>query len=226
MKKASELWSHLGASESIAGRTGRTILYLIVAVLAFQCVTLRFDWKQQAIVGSLTLLIGLALYTFSQAYVATLMLIVASMLTTCRYAVWRVTQVYEVVTDPSSNLRVLELFFMFLLLAAEMYAFAILLLGFIQMIYPLRRPPAPLPNDIGEWPDVDLLIPTYNEPLSVVRSTALASINIDTPATRCTFISSTMVASRSFVTSARTLASVTSSGPIISMPRRATSIAP
>jgi cellulose synthase (UDP-forming) len=181
MKKAGELWSHLGASDSVAGRAGRTILYIIIAVLAYQCVTLRFDWKQQAIVGSLTLLIGLALYTFSQAYVATLMLIVASMLTTCRYAVWRVTQVYETVTDPSSNLRVLELFFMFLLLAAEMYAFAILLLGFIQMIYPLRRPPAPLPSNIDEWPDVDLLIPTYNEPLSVVRSTALASINIDYP---------------------------------------------
>ena len=181
MKKARELWGHLGANDSIAGRTGRTILYIIVAVLAYQCVTLRFDWKQQAIVGSLTLLIGLALYTFSQAYVTTLMLIVASMLTTCRYAVWRVTQVYEAVTDPSSNLRILELFFTFLLLAAEMYAFSILLLGFIQMIYPLRRPPAPLPDDIDEWPDVDLLIPTYNEPLSVVRSTALASINIDYP---------------------------------------------
>jgi len=181
MKKAGELWSHLGVSDSIAGRIGRTLLYIVAFVFAYQCVTLRFDWKQQAIVGSLTLLIGLALYTFSQAYVATLMLIVASMLTTCRYAVWRVTQVYETVTDPSSNLRVIELFFMFLLLAAEMYAFSILLLGFIQMIYPLHRPPAPLPNDIDEWPDVDLLIPTYNEPLSVVRSTALASINIDYP---------------------------------------------
>jgi cellulose synthase (UDP-forming) len=160
---------------------GRAILYILFAVLAYQCVTLRFDWKQQAIVGALTLMIGLALYTFSQAYVATLMLIVASVLTTCRYAVWRVTQVYQAVTDPSSNLGVLELFFMFLLLAAEMYAFAILLLGFIQMIYPLRRPPAALPDEVEEWPHVDLLIPTYNEPLSVVRSTALASINIDYP---------------------------------------------
>jgi cellulose synthase (UDP-forming) len=182
MKKAHELWESLGASDSFAGRFGRAVLYIIFAVLAYQCVTLRFDWKQQAIVGSLTLILGLALFTFSQAYVATLMLIVASMLTTCRYAVWRVTQVYETVTDPSSDLRVIELFFMFLLLAAEMYAFAILLLGFIQMIYPLRRPPAPLPEDVDEWPDVDLLIPTYNEPLSVVRSTTLASINIDYPA--------------------------------------------
>ncbi|MEG9436472.1 UDP-forming cellulose synthase catalytic subunit [Edaphobacter sp. HDX4] len=181
MKRAGELWSHLGASDNIIGRAGRTLLYLIFGVLAYQCVTLRFDWKQQAIVGFLTLTIGLTLYTFSQAYVSTLMLIVASVLTTCRYAIWRVTQVYKAVIDPSSNLRWIELFFMFLLLAAEMYAFAILLLGFIQMIYPLRRPPAALPENVEEWPDVDLLIPTYNEPLSVVRSTALASINIDYP---------------------------------------------
>jgi cellulose synthase (UDP-forming) len=181
MKKVGELWGVLGASDSFAGRLGRVVLYAIFGVLTFQCVTLRFDWKHQAIVGALTLTIGIALYTFSQAYVSTLMLIVASMLTTCRYAVWRVTQVYQAVSDPSSDLHLTELFFMFLLLGAEMYAFAILLLGFIQMIYPLQRPPAPLPQEIEEWPDVDLLIPTYNEPLSVVRSTALASLNIDYP---------------------------------------------
>lgn len=181
MKRVHQLWGAIGASDSFAVRLGRVILYAIFGILAYQCVTLHFDWKQQAIVGALTLTIGIALYTLSQAYVATLMLIVASMLTTCRYAVWRVTQVYQAVTDPSLDLHVTELFFMFLLLGAEMYAFAILLLGFIQMIYPLRRPPAPLPDDVEEWPDVDLLIPTYNEPLSVVRSTALASLNIDYP---------------------------------------------
>lgn len=49
MKRARELWSHLGASDSIAGRIGRTLLYIVVAVLAYQCVTLRFDWKQATI---------------------------------------------------------------------------------------------------------------------------------------------------------------------------------
>ncbi len=35
---------------------------------------------------------------------------------------------------------------------------------------------------IPTWPAVDLLIPTYNEPLSVVKYTALAAMNIDWPA--------------------------------------------
>ena len=40
----------------------------------------------------------------------------------------------------------------------------------------------PLPEDPENWPAVDLLIPTYNEPLNVVRYTALAAMNIDWPA--------------------------------------------
>jgi cellulose synthase (UDP-forming) len=181
VKRVAVLWGAIGSNKSFMGGISRVILYLIFAVLTYLCVTLRFDWKQQAIVGALTLVIVFILYSFSHAYVTTLMLIVASLLTTCRYAVWRVTQVYQTVTDPSSDLSWIELFFMFLLLAAEMYAFSILLLGFIQTIYPLRRPPVPLPPDSATWPEVDVLIPTYNEPLSIVRSTALAAINIDYP---------------------------------------------
>ena len=182
MKQIGTFWHAIGASRSIGGTLLRSVFYLIFALLAYQCVTLRFGWKQQAIVGFLTLVIVFVLYYSTQAYVSTMMLIVASLLTTARYAVWRVSQVYNAVSDPSSDLLWIEVFFMLLLLAAEMYAFSILLLGFIQTIYPLRRPPVPLPDDVDLWPHVDLLIPTYNEPLSVVRSTALASINIDYPA--------------------------------------------
>ncbi len=69
-----------------------------------------------------------------------------------------------------------------MLVAAETYAFVILCLGYLQTIWPLRRTPVPLPDDPEDWPAVDLLIPTYNEPLSVVRYTALAAMNIDWPA--------------------------------------------
>ncbi len=56
-----------------------------------------------------------------------------------------------------------------LLLLAETYAFVILFLGYLQTLWPLRRTPVPLPDDTEAWPAVDLLIPTYNEPLSVVK---------------------------------------------------------
>src|ERR1700677_294699 len=115
MKRLGSLWGAIGSSKTIAGAICRAVLYVIFGVLTYLCVTLRFDWKQQAVVGSLTLVIVFVLYSFSRAYVTTVMLIVASLLTTCRYAVWRVTQVYQAVTDPSSDLNWIELFFMFLL---------------------------------------------------------------------------------------------------------------
>src|ERR1035438_913708 len=52
----------------------------------------------------------------------------------------------------------------------------------MQVLWPLRRSPVPLPDDPDDWPAVDLLIPTFSEPLSVVRFTALAAMNIDWPA--------------------------------------------
>ena len=39
----------------------------------------------------------------------------------------------------------------------------------------------PLPDDTREWPHVDVLVPTYNEPLEIVRYTALGALNIDWP---------------------------------------------
>ncbi len=68
------------------------------------------------------------------------------------------------------------------LILAETYAFFILFLGYFQTIWPLRRAPVALPDDESEWPHVDVLIPTYNEPLDVVRYTALGALNLDWPA--------------------------------------------
>ncbi len=65
---------------------------------------------------------------------------------------------------------------------AEAYAFVILFLGYFQTIWPLRRAPVALPENPDEWPHIDVLIPTYNEPLDVVRYTALGALNMDWPA--------------------------------------------
>ena len=90
--------------------------------------------------------------------------------------------VFQALLDRNHPIPWIDVFFMLVLLSAEVYAFVILYLGYVQTIRPLRRPPVPLPATLEEWPDVDVLIPTYNEPLSVVRSTAFAAMNIDYPA--------------------------------------------
>ena len=181
MTRLHGLWTSWGSSHRTIFRLGRILLYLVFGVLIFEAATLNFEWQQQAIVGLLTIFVGVALFRFSRSYSAAIMLIFASLLTTLRYAVWRITQAYDAIRNPSSDLHPTEIFFMLLLLAAEFYAFTILLLGYLQSIHPLRRPPVPMPPEVDEWPHVDVLIPTYNESLDVVRSTAFASINIDYP---------------------------------------------
>ncbi len=84
--------------------------------------------------------------------------------------------------DPANHWGALDAFFIMSLVVAETYAFFILFLGYFQTIWPLRRAPVPLPESEMEWPHVDVLIPTYNEPLDVVRYTALGALNIDWPA--------------------------------------------
>ena len=104
-----------------------------------------------------------------------LALIFLSILVSSRYLFWRVSM-----TLPKGSSW--DLVVGLLLLAAEVYAFSVLLLGYFQTGTPLKRTPHPLPDDPSLWPTVDVFIPTYNEPLEVVRATALAAHAMDWPA--------------------------------------------
>ena len=175
-------WESLGTGSSLLASGARLAVYAMLLFLAFECVTIDFRWPEQAVLGVLTILITLAIHSISASELVTLALMFASMLATTRYAYWRISTVAEAFFDRNHPVAWIDAFFMLVLLSAEVYAFVILYLGYIQTIRPLRRPPVPLPSDVEEWPDVDVLIPTYNEPLSVVRSTAFAAMNIDYPA--------------------------------------------
>ncbi|MFI4927424.1 MAG: UDP-forming cellulose synthase catalytic subunit, partial [Burkholderiales bacterium] len=55
------------------------------------------------------------------------------------------------------------------------------LFGFVQTAWPLDRAASALPEDPATWPTVDIYIPTYNEPLSVIKPTVFAAQGIDWP---------------------------------------------
>jgi Glycosyltransferases, probably involved in cell wall biogenesis len=114
----------------------------------------------------------------SKAQWATLCLVGISVFSTSRYIWWRVT---ETLGFGDSHYHWYDFVPTFILLAAECYAWITLFLGYIQTAWPLQRKPVPLISDFKCWPDVDIYIPTYNEPLSVVRSTVIASLTIDWP---------------------------------------------
>lgn len=177
----SGVWQNIGAGENLATRFLR-LLFLIAAGAAFCFLALLpLSWPQQAVLGLLTVFIGVFLARGSDSYLVTLMLMMMSLFCTFRYGYWRVDQVIRYFQDPASHWTPLDAFFILCLLLAEAYAFMVLFLGYFQTVWPLRRAPVSLPEEISEWPDIDVIIPTYNEPLEVVRYTALGALNMDWP---------------------------------------------
>lgn len=176
------LWREFESGDAFLLKVLRILI--LVGGVAFLCFTgmLELTWPQQLVVGILTILTAIWMDRSSSSYLVTLTLMFVSGYSTFRYGFWRVATTLKFFISPGSVWSWLDGFFISLLLLAEVYAFVILFLGYLQTLWPLRRTPVSLPDDLEEWPAVDLLIPTYNEPLSVVKYTALAAINIDWPA--------------------------------------------
>ncbi len=101
-------------------------------------------------------------------------LVILSLAVSMRYIFWRVTETLDFAS-------VIELVLGMILAVSEMYAIIVLVLGYIQTLWPLERQPIPMPDDVALWPTVDVYVPTYNEPMSIVRATVLGCIAIDWP---------------------------------------------
>jgi cellulose synthase (UDP-forming) len=170
-----------------AGKSGnglRVFPALILAITAFlmlQLISLYLSWPKQLILGSASILIGIAANRISSSRLITIALMLISLTATLRYGWWRVRLLIDFFLDQSNNRVSLDSVFMLILISAEAYTMLIMVLGYMQTAWPLRRKPLSLPNDESLWPHVDVLIPTYNEPLPLVRYTALAALNIDYP---------------------------------------------
>ena len=152
----------------------RVITVILAALLFALAVTVPLALEQQVIFAAACFALALVLST-TVGRLATLAMIVLSVTASLRYMYWRLTS-----TLGFENF--LDAFFGFGLVAAELYALAVLLLGYFQTAWPLERKPAPMPPDPAMWPTVDVFIPTYNEPLDVVRQTVYTAIGLDWPA--------------------------------------------
>jgi cellulose synthase (UDP-forming) len=141
--------------------------------LAILCVTEPFNWTGQFLFVVLLWSIAMMVRRIPGRF-STLMLIVLSVTVSCRYLWWRYTSTLN--WDNG-----LDLVCGLILLAAETYSWIVLVIGYIQTIWPLNRQPAALPADTSQWPTVDLFIPTYSEDLNVVRPTVFAAMGLDWP---------------------------------------------
>lgn len=158
---------------SLGSRVLDIVLGLIGLLLLFAMATVKLEPRQQAILAVIAGIVFLVANRFKGRWVS-VFLVILSLAISLRYIFWRMTETLDFGS------------FMDLLLGtglamAEVYAITVLVLGYVQTLWPLERKPIPMPEDWTTWPTVDILIPTYNEPMSVVRATVLAAMAIDWP---------------------------------------------
>jgi cellulose synthase (UDP-forming) len=159
----------------------RALVLCVTAFFSVQLISLYLSWPKQLVLGGVSILLGLVANRLSTSRLVTLGLMFTSMTATFRYGWWRISLVADFFSDESNSRFSLDSVFLLILLSAEAYTIVIMVLGYMQTAWPLHRPPISLPNDAALWPHVDVLLPTYNEPLSLVRYTALAARNMDYP---------------------------------------------
>jgi cellulose synthase (UDP-forming) len=160
----------------------RTLIVAIIAFVLFQLISIYLSWPNQLILGCVSVILGLLANRLSPSRITTMALMLISITATLRYGWWRVHVLIEYFSDASNDRSAANAVLLLMLISAEAYTVVIMVLGYMQTAWPLRRRPLTMPADVSRWPHVDLLIPTYNEPLSLVRYTALAALNIDWPA--------------------------------------------
>ena len=165
----------------LAVRAFQWIALPLTLVLVMTFASLPMNWQQQAIFGGAIIAAALIVSRIARGKGAVYVLVLLSSCATARYAYWRIDALHHYFVSPWMQVDKWNATSMLLLICAEIYSFMILYLGFVQTIAPLRRQPVPLPEHIEDWPSVDVMVPTYNEPLDVVRYTVLAAQQIDWP---------------------------------------------
>ncbi|HEC05610.1 MAG TPA: glycosyltransferase, partial [Thiolapillus brandeum] len=156
-----------------ANRPMGVVTYLLTVAILLIAIITPFSLLSQLIFMILLWFIALSVRRIP-GNLATMILIVLSAIASGRYLWWRLN--YTLNWDD-----LLDLTLGFLLLGAELFAWLVLMLGYFQSARPLQRQPVKLPADPSQWPSVDIYIPTYNEPLDVVRPTVHAALAMDWP---------------------------------------------
>ncbi|WED20653.1 UDP-forming cellulose synthase catalytic subunit [Vibrio sp. JC009] len=149
------------------------LLLLVFSPLVYLIVVTPMSDHSQYMFGLISIILVFIMgHVKSRKLAMTMMLF--SLLTSTRYLYFRTTQtlIFDSYLEAGLGIG---------LFIAEIYAYIMLFLGYLQSTFPLNRKIVPLPEDQSTWPTVDVYIPSYNEPLDVVRDAVLAAQCIDYP---------------------------------------------
>ncbi len=150
-------------------------LFFILSGSLLYLVNLRIDIYGQAFV-TLVLLAALQLLRYFKKHsFVRVCFITMSCFLVLRYFFWRInyTLSYQ---DFWSFIGTIVLFL------AELYGVLMFFFSAFVNVRPLQRKSVALPADKSLWPTVDIIIPSYDEPVELVKITLAAATNIDYPA--------------------------------------------
>jgi cellulose synthase (UDP-forming) len=146
---------------------------LCATLLALLVIIVPFDFYAQCGFAIGCFILALILRKQSGRF-PVILLIGLSVTASLHYLYWRVSS-----TLGFENW--LDFLFGYNLLVAELYSLVVLILGYLQTAWPLRREPQMMMLPPSEWPTVDVFIPSYNEALDMVSLTVFAAQAIDWP---------------------------------------------
>lgn len=160
----------------IVGAVAGALLVMGAAALLL-AITTPMTLLQQVMFGLGAFGLASILHRIDPSKRTTLAIAILSIAISSRYVYWRLTQTLHF-DGPLSFVLGMGL------VLAEIYAWMILFLGYIQCAWPLKRPVRPIRGEPSEWPRVDVFIPSLNEPLDIVQDTVLAAMSMDYPEDR------------------------------------------
>ncbi|HSD29168.1 MAG TPA: glycosyltransferase, partial [Vicinamibacteria bacterium] len=140
---------------------------LLAVPFAYSAVVVPLTAWEQAQVS--LVMIGLAILASLSRPLRPL-IVFLSAFASLRYFHWRVTSTLNLDGPLDAGAS-------FLLLGAEVYGVLVLFLGYFQTIDMEKRTPPP----IRKVPTVDVFVPTYNEPIEIVRRTLIGALAMEYP---------------------------------------------
>jgi cellulose synthase (UDP-forming) len=136
--------------------------------------SLRIDYTVQAYISGFVIFFLLAIRHIKRKGFWRVLFLALSSFIVLRYFLWRslYTLEYQGLFSFAGSIT---------LFAAEVYGGLMFFFSAFVNIRPLQRRSIPLPDLVELWPSVDVIIPSYNEPVELVKITLTAACNIDYP---------------------------------------------
>ena len=172
----------IGTKPLALGNKVNLLLWLVLLVLIAGLVSIPTSIQVQAVLGVAAVLVVLVLKRVAmESMVARFAMMAIASTLVMRYWAWRVTETLPPVDDLISFIPALFLF------AVETYAIGVFFLSAFMTADPVKRG---LPPKVagGDLPTVDILVPSYNEPIEMLSITLSAAKNMHYPTDKRTVV--------------------------------------